>query len=306
MTDAEKAVLKTRSGRKGPARMRRCVNLIKWMKIHRTEGVIRKDFNAVLAKALGEPKYLLSRIYNFMDVERVGVLTEEDFDRLNGGFEGAANPATVDKFREWAYTNFGGLQGLWDAIGRLHSTGSRASAENHLGIIDYEPFHKALQKLGWKGQSAEIFCLFNDHKPKTPYMNIDEFLLIDWLYLSQIEKFTKWMMAKHGSIKEAFRAMDVNHSAVISIIEFRHYLQNANAFPGLASDDLERAFRWIDYNNTASITVKEFQVFASFDATKFTNDLSTLRRLILEKWGSFYDAFSNMSSIQVSDKKSSS
>jgi len=305
MTDAEKEVLKTRSGRRCPARFRRCVNLIKWMKIHRIEGVVRKDFNAVLSKALDEPKYLLSRVYNFMDVERVGVLTEEDFDRLNGGYEGAANPATVDKFREWAYTKFGGLQGLWDEIRRLHSSWSSVTAEveNDLGIVDYEPFHRALQKLGWKGKPAEIFSLFNDHKPKTPYMNIDEFLLIDWLYLSQIERFTKWMMAKHGSIKAAFKAMDVNHSAVISLSEFRTYLQKATELSGLAHDDLERAFRWIDYNNTASITVKEFQLLASFDATKFTHDLSTFRRLMIEKWGSFYDAFSNMSSIQVSDKK---
>merc|ERR1712153_267471 len=156
---------------------------------------------------------MLSRVYNFLDVEREGVLTLEDFERLtptkyNPGFDGPATPEVVDKFRDWAYEKFGGLRGLWDAIIDLNASGERAATEDLEGGIDFYPFHKTLNKLGWKGAPGEIFTLLNDHKPKTPYITIDDFMLIDWLYISQIETFKTWIVAKHGSTQKAFKAID--------------------------------------------------------------------------------------------------
>ena len=45
------------------------------------------------------------------------------------------------------------------------------------------------------------------------------------------------------------------------------------------------------------------QVLSKMDTAKFADDLSNFRSLILSKWGTFYDAFVNMSSIKVSDAK---
>merc|ERR1719478_1873445 len=129
MTTEQNDALRTRMGRRGPNRLRRCFVLIRWLKIRRLEGVTRKDFILVLTDALNEPKHLLSRVYNFMDAEREGVLTQEDFDRLAEGFNGGASWATIDKFRSWASEKFGGLQGLWSAITRANTSGSGAQAD---------------------------------------------------------------------------------------------------------------------------------------------------------------------------------
>jgi len=173
LSSEEVAVLKIRCGRKGPPRLRRCFVIIRWLKIRRLEGVTRREFCMVLGKALDEPKHMLSRVYNFMDVEREGVLTQEDFERLDS-FDGAASWSTVDKFREWAL-EFGGLKGLWAKITHANTAGTGPLAEVIAEHVDYWAFNKALQKLGWKGEANEIFALMNDHKPKTPYITADEF-----------------------------------------------------------------------------------------------------------------------------------
>lgn len=300
LTSEENAVLRTRSGRRGPARLRRCFVLIRWLKIRRLEGVTRKDFCHVLSKALDEPSELLSRVYNFMDVEREEVLTQEDFDRLVS-FDGAASWQTVDKFRSWAFEKFGGLQKLWSAITRANTAGAGTPAQVLSEYVDYWAFEKALRKLGFTGKANEIFAILNDHVPKTPHLTSEEFQLLDWLWLSQIAKFKRWMVERHGSTRAAFKAMDANKSKVIAFSEFRKYLDME--MPTIEREDCERAFRLIDYNDSHSITMKEFEVLSKMDVDKLLEDLSCLRKLILAKWGTFHDAFVSMSSIKVSDLK---
>jgi len=169
--------------------------------------------------------------------------------------------------------------------------------------VDYWAFSKALQKLGWKGQANEIFALLNDHKPKTPYISVDDFCVIDWLFLSQIDKFKQWTVSKYGSMQAAFKAIDLNSSGVIHSGELRKYLEQSKAMPGVGNEDIQRAFKLIDYNDSSSITIKEFEVLSQMDTTKFLGDLSKFRDLILTQWGSFHDAFVKMSNIKVSDAK---
>lgn len=304
MTAEQIEQLKARSGRSAGAKMRRCYVLIQYMKIRRLEGVTRNDFCMVLCKALDEPRHMLSRIYNSMDVEREGVLTQEDFDRLAAGFDGPAMAETVDQFREWAHENFGGLKGLFAAIVRQNGKGALAE------FVDYAAFAKALQRLGWqaKGETSsssaeEIFVLLNDHKPKVPFITENDFMLIDWLYFSQVEKFKQWIQTRHGDTKRAFRAMDSNRSDAISLSEFRKYLIDYNVMPGVGCADCERFFRWIDLNDSNSVTHKEFDRLANMDTYAFLGDLSNFRAAVLQKWGTFRTAFYCMSNIKYKDAK---
>eukprot|EP00927_Polykrikos_kofoidii_P021506 TRINITY_DN20319_c0_g2_i3.p1 TRINITY_DN20319_c0_g2~~TRINITY_DN20319_c0_g2_i3.p1 ORF type:complete len:970 (-),score=176.19 TRINITY_DN20319_c0_g2_i3:17-2926(-) len=280
-------------GQRCSARLRRCHAIIRWLRLRRIDGLVRSDFISLVGQLCNgkETESNICRVFSFLDVQRVGVLRDADFERVDRGFAGPAGGETVEQFRQWAHGRAGSVLAVFNQLIGIDPVDE---------FLNHDEFRDGLEQLGWEGGdvgASEIFALFSAQKLKSGGVCEYEFEGIDRLYLFQMPIFKLWMDSTFGNWEKAYKALDGNSSNTLTLKELRDYFGKDGSLPQVCIDDRVRALRLVDFADMDTVPKSKFQMIVNLDVGQIHEDILGLCDVVEEKAGGQASSFRRVCSL---------
>lgn len=250
------------------------------------ETIEKQAFVSTVQSIFGLSESEAQLVFSQCDAEGKGFITEHDIRWL----QEANEEATMDElFSLYQHINeaFPRTAGYASAYAAAFDAMAGEDAE-----ISVEEFTEGLKKIGWETKNATKLFNALDSERRSGSIDIEEWSLIGFharcQQMKKLEGMKKHLIHKCGSLKEAWKVLDVNDSGGLSWDEFTGGCEKLN-WP--VCEATKQSWYYLDRDLTGVISQKEFNALKNFNSNDFLSQVQRFRQEMRNRHSNLGDAF---------------
>lgn len=141
------------------------------------------------------------------------------------------------------------------------------------------------------GGAMEMFLgLDLEHAGAITQAEFSRFSIFSGCYqLQRASRVRDFLVEQFGSLKSAFKAMDVTRSGSISLEDFCQMMRETQHYESV--EDVTVACHFMDRSSSGNLTSRDFELLGDFDFTAFWAEVKQLQQALLRKHGSMEAAY---------------